>query len=416
VSALPIVVIGGGQAGFTLVDTLRTRGYDGPIMLVEATSELPYQRPPLSKAYLAGTAGDEDLPFRPASYYAQHDIDLRLGQRLIGIDERRGVAELSTGETVAYRDLVLATGSAPRLWPGSGAPLVLQRREHAVTLRESLADADSVLIIGAGFIGLEVASYTAGRGMPTTVLEAADRVLPRSASATVSAWLTATHRQRGVDLRCGVTVSELIVDGGRTRGARLDSGEEIRADVVLLAIGSMPAPGPYSASGVAVDEYLRARSPRVYAVGDVAVFPRGGERIRLESVQNATDQARCVASTLMGTPEKYTAVPWFWTEQVGTRLRIAGLIAGADQEVVRGDIDSGRFSVFSFRNGRLLGAESVNAAADHMAVRSLLACGGELTADEAADASFDLKARAASARASARASDQTNMQRARSVG
>lgn len=397
-TARPVLVVGAGQAGFTVVDTLRARGYQEPIVLVDAHEDLPYQRPPLSKAFLTGKLPADALPFRPASYYADRDIDLRLGKRLSAIDCRCRVAELSSGESVAYRDLVLATGSTPRRWPGPGEPFMLHRRQDAERLRDALTDAESVVIIGGGFIGLEVASYTAELGIPTTVVEQADRVLARSTSALVAEWLTRAHRERGVEFRCGATVSELLVDNGRSRGVRLATGELVWADAVLVAIGSDPAPGPYGRSGIWVDECLRARQPHVYAAGDLAVFPRAGERIRLESVQNATDQARCVASGVLGKPEPYRAAPWFWTEQAGVRLRIAGLIAGADREVVRGDPASGKFSVFSFQGQSLLGAESVNATADHMAVRSLLASGRGLTPDQAADLSFDLKAGVGSAR------------------
>jgi 3-phenylpropionate/trans-cinnamate dioxygenase ferredoxin reductase subunit len=388
----PVVIVGAGHAGFTVADTLRARGYDDPVVLVDAAPDIPYQRPPLSKAYLSGQLTDADLAFRPEAYFAERDIELVLGDRVDAVEHSDHRVMLSSGRSLRYGRLVLATGSQPRRWPEPCPEGVhyLHRRADSSALGEALANARSLVVIGAGFIGLEVASHASALGLDTTVVDVADRVLARSVSPPVSRYMLDVHRAAGTTVRLGETVTGLVVEDGRVRGVRLEPDEALPADVVVIGIGSEAA-GPWGTGGIQVDAGLRSTFPDVYAAGDVAVFPRGGRQIRLESVQNATDHARCVVSTLLGGSAEYDALPWFWTEQLGNRVQIAGLAGDADTHVVRGDMDGGRFTVLSYRGGELVGVESVNATADHLAARTLLARRAGLSPRAAADPSIDLR-------------------------
>ena len=404
----PVLIVGGGQGGVSTAESLRDRGYDGPIRMLDAGSEVPYRRPPLSKAYLTGQADAAGLRFRPESFYAELGIDLLLGTAMAGIDHSARQLLLADGSRLDYDHLVLATGSAPRPWPGPGAGLegVLQLAtlEDADRMRAALAGAGSLTIIGGGFIGLEAASTAIKAGLSVTVLEAADRVMARALTPFSSEHLVQRHRELGVDLRTGVLVEQLLGDGRAVTGVRLVSGETIPSDLVLVSVGSAANVAGLSAElvdeqlrAIRVDELLLTADSNVSAIGDAAAFLRGGARIRLESVQNATDQARAVAARLTGDPAPYAAVPWFWTEQAGVKVQMAGLTAAADSFVVRGDPAGDRFSVFAFDGQELRGAESFGRPGDHIAVRTLLGAEAELSPAQAADLDFDLAAHARSA-------------------
>uniref|UniRef100_A0AAU2JUU4 FAD-dependent oxidoreductase n=1 Tax=Streptomyces sp. NBC_00049 TaxID=2903617 RepID=A0AAU2JUU4_9ACTN len=400
-----VVVIGAGQAGFDTAAALRSRGYRGRITLVGDELPGPVNRPPLSKGYLKGAVTAEDIALRPASFYADQDIELLVGERAASIDRERRTVLLESGLRLPYGALVLATGCRPRTLPVPGASL-----DGVLSLR-GLADAEDlrmrltgpprgVVVVGAGFIGLEVAATARALGHDVTVVEAQPRALARALTREMSARLVAEHRAQGVRVLLNREVTALYGDeGNRVQVMELDGGEPIAANLVVVGVGVLPNTSLAAAAdllvgdGIVVDSQLRTEDPDIYALGDCARFPspHTGRYVRLESVQNASDQAKCVAAAICGLPAPYTAVPWFWSEQYGLRLQIAGLTTGYDETVTVGDPDAGKFSVFCFRDGRLAGVESVNRPADHGIARRLLAAGTDLTAEDVRRPGFDLK-------------------------
>ncbi|MFE7754923.1 NAD(P)/FAD-dependent oxidoreductase [Streptomyces sp. NPDC057418] len=404
-AAHSVVVAGAGQAGFDTACALRSRGFQGRITLVGDEPPGPCHRPPLSKGYLTGSVTADEVLLRPASFFAEQDIELITGDRVASVDRDRHTVLLDSGLRLPYGSLVLATGCRPRTLPVPGASLT-----GVLTLR-GLADAEDLrlrlagpprqlVVVGAGFIGLEVAATARGLGHDVTVVEAQPRALARALTPVMSDRLVAEHRAHGVRLLLGREVAALHGHGGgRVHVVELDGGERIAADLVVVGVGVLPNTAPALSAGllvgdgVVVDERLRTEDPDIYALGDCARFPsrQAGRHIRLESVQNASDQARCVAAAICGEPYAYTAVPWFWSEQYALRLQIAGLTAGHDTTVTVGDTEGGRFSVFCFRDGRLTGVESVNRPADHGIARRLLTAGTDLTPATVRQPGFDLK-------------------------
>lgn len=406
-SAAGTVIVGAGQAGFQAAASLREAGERDPILLLGEEAALPYQRPPLSKAYLAGKTDAAGLLLRPAAYLAEHRIAHRGGARVSAIDRRAQAVALADGTRHPYDRLVLATGARnrPLPVPGAGLPGVMQLRSlaDADALRGSLAATPRIVVIGAGFIGLEFAAVCAGKGLAVTVVEALDRVMARALSAEMSAWFRTAHESAGIAFRFGAGVQAIEAHEGRAGAVLLADGERLDADLVLVGIGVLPnqdlavEAGLAARDGIEVDVFLATADPAIAAIGDCARFPSrfarglpGGERVRLESVQNALDQGRCLAARFAGRPAAYDAVPWFWSDQGPHKLQIAGLAAPEDAAIRRGAGDA--FSVFRFRDGMLCAVESVNRPGDHMAARRLLANGRPLTPAQAEDASFDLKA------------------------
>jgi 3-phenylpropionate/trans-cinnamate dioxygenase ferredoxin reductase subunit len=397
-----VVVIGGGHAGVQVADALRAGGYAGALTLVGDDPALPYQRPPLSKEHLTtGTAAV--LPLRGERFFLDNGIDLRTGVRATAVVRDARTVLLDDGGTLRYSVLVLATGAANR-WPDvPGADLAgvhgLRTLAEAEVVRAKLDRARSVLVVGAGFIGLEFAAAARKRGLHVTVLEAADRPMVRALSPVMAEHVADVHRGMGTRLRLGEAVAAFTGRRGRVTGAVSTTGAEYRADLVLMGIGVVPrtelaadAALPV-ADGVIVDENLRTADPAVYAVGDCASHPgvHAGIRIRLESVQNATDQGRHVAAAILGDCGPYAALPWFWSHQGELKLQIAGVRLPGDEVVVCGDPGAGRFSVCGFRRGRLVAVESVNKPADHIAARRLLAAGQSPEPGQVADPAFSLK-------------------------
>ncbi len=395
-----IVVVGAGHAAIQLAASLRQGGYDGEITLIEAEAGLPYQRPPLSKAYLSGQMEEKALALRPESFYAAQRVRLIEADPVVGIDRAGQVVRLGSGARVPYGHLVLATGAANRALPVPGAELPgvagLRTLADTKALKAVLPDLRRVVVIGAGFIGLEFAAVAAERGISVTVIEAAPRPLMRGVSAVMSDHLAAVHRGWGTRLLTGTGVRAVVGDG-RAEGVETSEGEVIAADLVLVAIGVVPntrlalEAGLEVGNGIVVDGLLSTGDPLISAIGDCASFPMGGQMVRLESVQNASDQARSLADRLLGKPVPYARLPWFWSDQASLKLQIAGLSGGHDQAVLRGDPASGAFSVFCFRGERLLAVESLNRAAEHMMARRILAGEPRLTAGQAADPGFDLR-------------------------
>jgi len=403
-----VVVIGAGPAGVETAAALRSRGFDGRITLVGGEDALPYQRPPLSKGYLTGATTAADIELRPEAFFEAQRIELIRGDRAARIDRDGSRVVLGSGRPLPYGNLVLATGSRPRTLPLPGASLegVLSLRglPDAEALRRRLTGpALRMVVVGAGFIGLELAATAGGLGHDVTVVEAHSRALARALTPPMSARLTAEHRERGVRVLLRREVTGLCGDSsGRVRTVELAGGERVPADLVVIGVGALPNvdlavdADLTAGDGIVVDDLLRTSDPAISAIGDCARFPSPhlGRHIRLESVQNASDQARCVAAAICGDRTPYSAVPWFWSEQYGMRLQIAGLSTDHDRTVVAGDIDGLRFSVFCFRRGRLVCVESVNRPADHGIARRMLAGVPDLSPEDAAEPGFDLKARA----------------------
>ena len=397
-----IVILGAGQAGVQLADSLKREGCDRPIVMIGEETDPPYQRPPLSKTYLLGSFAEERLPLRAPDFYEGHGIDLRLGVKAEAIDRTEKTVRLSTGEDLAYGTLVIATGTRVRVppIPGVEGPKVFALRSLADSrkIRSALESARHAAVIGGGFIGLETASAIAKMGVKVTVVEMLDRLMRRAVGPRISSFFHELHAAHDVDIRYGVAVQSI----GEAGTITLDNGDTLDSDLVILGAGVVPncelavEAGLACNNGIDTDEYGRTADPDIYAIGDCAHHMNtfAGQRIRLESIQNAADQARALAKTLAGTPTAYTDVPWFWSDQYDAKLQMAGLSEGADDSVVRGDPASGSFSVFYFKDGKVIAADSVRAPADHMAMRRILAKDDPvLTPDEAADTGFDLKTR-----------------------
>ncbi len=404
----PVVIVGASHAGFQLAASLRQHGFEEPITLIGDEPVLPYQRPPLSKDYLDGKIGFDLLLMRPQTFYDEHRIDYLPGTRVSEIDRAARAVQLSSGQRLHYRHLVLATGARNRVPPLPGIELegVCYLRTLAETeeLRDRLATAERTVVIGAGFIGLEFAAVARAHGKDVRIVELTDRVMGRVVSVPTSLHFADAHRQTGVELIFGARAAGIAGHDGKVDGIQLEDGRRLPADLVLVSIGVIPneelaaAAGLAVANGVVVDNQLLTADPNISAIGDCAAFPcahADGAATRLEAVQNAADHARCVADRIVGQPHSYTALPWFWSEQGALRLQIAGLCTAHDQTVLRGHTESGEFSVFCYQAGSLLGVESINRPADHAVARRLLSAGRQVTPEQAADLSFDLRAAAA---------------------
>jgi 3-phenylpropionate/trans-cinnamate dioxygenase ferredoxin reductase subunit len=376
-----VVVIGAGHAGVEAAASLRAGGYSGPVTLVGAERHLPYRRPPLSKEVLGEGADPEDLALRPEAFFAERRIDLRPGPAL-EIDRAGRVVHIAGERSVNYDHVVLATGSTARRLDIAGRSLrgvaELRSLDDALALRALLVGAKRIVVLGGGFIGLEVASAARGRGLEVSVIEVADRLLGRVVTAPVSAAVAAHHRAGGVRLHFGERATELVGRAGHVVGVRTARGRVLPADLVVLGVGATAEDGLARRAalavdgGVLVDQRLVTSDPRISAIGDCAVMwdPATGTRQRLESVQNATDQGRYVAARLLGEHRPYRALPWFWSDQGSLRLQLVNVAAESDQLVLRGD--EGRFSVLCLRAGLLTAVESVNDPGTHLAARRLL--------------------------------------------
>ena len=409
-----VLVIGAGQAGCQVAASLREKGFAGRIRLIGDEPGLPYQRPPLSKAYLLGKSDRTALDLRSEGFFKQFSIEIAAEQRAVRIDRDRKQVFLANGEGLSYDHLVMATGSRNRTLPIPGADLdgVMQLRsaQDSDALRHRLPGLKQLVIVGAGFIGLEVAAVATALGVEVTVLEATSRPMSRTLSEPTSDFFRTAHQNSGVRFGFDETVTRINGAEGRATSVTTAKGDVFPADLVLVSVGVVAnaelaaAAGLKVDNGIVVDEQLLTLDPAISAIGDCAAYPlyfAGGARSRLESVQNAIDHGRCVADRLTGTPHSYRAVPWFWSDQGPLKLQIAGIPSPHQESVIRGDAAAGAFSVFCFRDGKLAGVESVNKPADHMVARRLLGGAAALTPAEAADLHFDLKARAAATRVAA---------------
>jgi 3-phenylpropionate/trans-cinnamate dioxygenase ferredoxin reductase subunit len=398
----PVVIVGAGHAGFQLAASLRQAGFKEPIYLINDEAHLPYQRPPLSKAYLKGTGGPDSLTFRPAKFYADQNIDL-IADHAVSIDRAARKLKLASGTSLDYGHLVLATGARNRLLdiPNANLPDVRYLRilDDSEDMRKRLASSKHVVVIGAGFIGLEFAATARIKGLEVDVLELASRVMARAVTAEVSEYFQRQHTAAGIRIHLGVQATAIEAENRKVSGVSLSDGCHIPADLVVVGVGVLPnvelagEAGLPVASGIIVNEHLLTADPDISAIGDCALFesPPFGGSLRLESVQNATDHARCVAARLVGDDKPYDGHPWFWSDQGDDKLQMVGLTTGYDRVVLRGDPAQKAFSAFCYRGDKLVGIESVNRAGDHMFGRRLLAAGGSITAEQAADQHFDLK-------------------------
>ena len=398
-----IAIIGAGQAGLQAAVSLRDLHYDGRVVLVGDEPHIPYQRPPLSKTYLLGEATDTQLALRPATFFAQHRIELITGKRAVAIDRTRRMVGLEDDSVIEYDHLILATGARNRPLPIRGADLqnvfFLRTLDEASALRERMATAKNAVVIGAGFIGLEFAASAKKQGLNVTVLDVADRPMARALSKTMSAVFAREHEKAGVRLLFNTQVMHLLGDGCVNAVETVD-GQFMLADLVVIGIGVIPNVDLAATcdlpidNGIVADEFLQTCDPHISAIGDVAAhsnpYAHGG-RVRLESVQNACDQARCVAMRIVGQPAAYDALPWFWSTQGHLKLQMTGLPSSGCEEALRGDPTALTRSVFLFREGKLVCVETLNRPADHMLARRLLSSGVALTPQQAADLTFDLK-------------------------
>jgi len=395
-----VVIVGAGQAGSELAVALRQNGFSDRILLVGAEPHLPYQRPPLSKAFLHGKVDQEALRIRALDAYANAGIEVELDTAAVGIDRRTRSVALADGRTLRYDKLALTTGGSPRpLRFGSGhvAGRTLHHLDDAIELRQELQSGGTLLIVGGGFIGLETAAAAAGMGIAVTLVEAQPRVLARTCPPAVSAFVEREHRRHGVDLRTGVSVRSVTRRDGALL-AELSDDTVVRADLILTGVGIAPNDTLAATAGLAVDDGVlvdamaRTEDPDIVAAGDCTRQWHGflGRSVRLESVQNATDQARTAARTLCGKPTERFTAPWFWSDQYDHKIQMAGLPQTGDTEVVRGDPSSNSFSVVYLRKGVITGLHAVNRPRDFTAARQLVTGRAAMTGDEAASEDLPL--------------------------
>jgi 3-phenylpropionate/trans-cinnamate dioxygenase ferredoxin reductase subunit len=402
-----VVIVGAGHGGTQLASSLREQGFTGSISLLGDEPGLPYQRPPLSKDFLVPGAEPAPLPIRGERFFTDQDIDHRPGCTVTAVDPQARTVTLAGGATLTYTDLVLATGARNRTVDAPGGRPAgvhhLRTLSDARDLHRRLASARRAVVVGGGFIGLEFAAAARAHGVAVTVLELAPRVLARALSEAMSHHLAEAHAAAGVDLRPGQGLAGFDQRDGHVTAVVGTDGRAHPADLVVVGVGVVPntelaaAAGLAVEDGVVVDEHLRTSDEHIWAIGDCASFPsvHTGTRTRLESVQNATDQAAALARTLVGAPTAYEDVPWFWSVQGRRRLQIAGIVGpagGPEHTVVRGDPATGKFSIFRFREQTLAAVESVDSPADHLAARRVLTHRLPLTPDRAGDPGFDLKA------------------------
>jgi 3-phenylpropionate/trans-cinnamate dioxygenase ferredoxin reductase component len=401
------VIVGAGHAGVQTAASLRDEGFDGTIRLIDAGTALPYQRPPLSKAFLKGETTKDSIVLRGEAFYREKMIDLVLGESVSSIDRHTKCIALQSGSSLTYDHLVLATGARARELPVRGASLAgvhsLRDLADAERIKTEVEKARHAVVIGAGFIGLEFAAVAAKLGVAVTVLETQPRVMMRAISVPMSEAFQAKHKALGVTLLLGTGVAALHGKAGRVTSVETTTGRHLAADMVVTGIGVLAedrlahAAGLALDNGILVDAHLATSDPAILAVGDNNNHPNPffGGRMRLESVQNAVDQAKCVARNLTGKIDVYRAIPWFWSDQADLKLQIAGISRGLTRHVLRADPESGAFSVYGFEGKRLAVVESVNKPADHMVARRLISDGMNPTPEQATDLSFDLKALAA---------------------
>jgi 3-phenylpropionate/trans-cinnamate dioxygenase ferredoxin reductase subunit len=395
-----LIIIGAGQAGAQAVQSLRSDGFGGPITLIGDEAYAPYQRPPLSKAYLLGSFARERLFLKPDTFYRESDCSLILNTRVRAIHRAEKTVELPDGQRLPYDKLLLTTGTRVRklTCPGADLPGVHYLRDIADVdgLQTIFHPGARIAIVGGGYIGLEVAAVAAKRGLAVTVFEAMDRLMARAVSPPVSDFFTAEHEKAGVILKLRTGV-EAIEGQDKVEGVRA-GGQTLPADIVLVGIGVVPndelalQSGLFCEDGIVVDRSGMTEDPSIFAAGDCTRhIGRDGNAIRLECVQNAIDQAKHCALAICGKPATYSEVPWFWSDQYDLKLQIAGLARSGDRIVLRGDPAARKFAVFHLRDGIVAAVEAVNAAPEYLAARKWIAAGARIAPEKLADLSVPLK-------------------------
>jgi 3-phenylpropionate/trans-cinnamate dioxygenase ferredoxin reductase subunit len=408
-----ILIIGGGQAGAQAIDTLRREGFAGRVTLVTDETQLPYQRPPLSKKYLSGDLAVDRLLFRHQSFYDEHGIDLKLGVRAVRLEPAARSVALSNGDKLDYDRLLLCLGalSRPLTCPGSELPGIhyLRGLADVGAIQQGLKSGARVVIIGGGYIGLEVAATARKMGCIVSVLEMADRVMNRVVASNVSEYFSHEHRTQGVKIICNSRVIRLegkgraervvCADGSSHQSAILKRGIGAKANLLIVGIGAIAnvqlagEAGLHCDNGIVVDQYCRTSDAAIYAAGDCTNHPslRFETRVRLESVDNAFEQAKAASLNMIDRPTPYDRVPWFWSDQFDSKLLIVGLSQGHDQQVTRGDPATRSFSVCYLKGGELVAVEAINNPKDYMAARKLIADRARPNVDKLADTLIALK-------------------------
>jgi 3-phenylpropionate/trans-cinnamate dioxygenase ferredoxin reductase subunit len=400
-----VVIVGAGHGGAQAAIALRQNGFAGSILVIGREPELPYERPPLSKEYLARDKTFDRIMIRPAAFWADKQVEMALGHEVVAVDPQARSLRTATGTTLSYGDLIWATGGDARRLSCAGHDLAgvhgVRTRADADRLMAELdAGASRAVVIGGGYIGLEAAAVLTKFGCHVTLLEALPRVLARVAGEALSTFYQDEHRAHGVDLRTQVAVDCLEGDGTKVTGVRLADGHVLPADLVIVGIGIIPQVGPLLAAGAAggngvdVDEFCRTSLPHIYAIGDCAAHANDfadGAVIRLESVQNANDQATAAAKAICGAPVPYKATPWFWSNQYDLRLQTVGLSTGHDLAVLRGDPGTRSFSVVYCKQGKVLALDCVNMVKDYVQGKKLVEARAQIAPERLADATVPLK-------------------------
>jgi 3-phenylpropionate/trans-cinnamate dioxygenase ferredoxin reductase component len=399
-----VIIVGAGHGGAQAALMLRNQGYAGSILMIGRENEPPYERPPLSKDYMAKEKTFERLYIRPPAFWGEKDVELKLGTSVTKVDAEAQTVSLSDGTLIEYGELIWATGGDPRRITCPGADLsgvhYVRDREQVDAIMAELESVETVAVIGGGYIGLEAAAVLTKLGKKVVLLEALPRVLARVAGEALSAFYEGEHRAHGVDLRTGVGVVAIEGEGGRVSGVILADGSHISAQMAIVGIGIIPAIEPLIAAGakagngVAVDVHCRTSLTHIWAIGDCAAHANrfaDGDVIRLESVQNANDQATIVAKAICGEWIEYHATPWFWSNQYDLRLQTVGLSTGHDQAVLRGDPATRKFSVAYLKQGRFIAIDCVNNVKDYAQGRKLVEVGIMVEADAIADSERPLK-------------------------
>jgi 3-phenylpropionate/trans-cinnamate dioxygenase ferredoxin reductase subunit len=398
-----IVIAGAGHAAGQAAVSLRQGGFSGRVVLIGDEPYLPYQRPPLSKKFLAGEVKIDRLLIRHDKFYSDHDIEVRLSTRIDEFDRNQQTVRLDTGKQLEYDRLIIATGSRARKIDMPGIDLdgvhYLRTIDDVVRIHEGFQPGNNLIIIGAGYIGLEVAAVAATRGLNVTVLEMADRVMMRVVAPEVSAFFEKVHREAGVDIRCGRDPNSALLGDSHVRTLRSADGEELPADIVVIGIGIVPttdiaaAAGLECDDGIVVDEFCRTSDPHILAIGDCTNHPNSllSRRLRLESVHNAQEQAKAAAAMLCGHPKPYAQIPWFWSDQYDLKLQIVGISGAHDQVVLRGNPDSRSFAAFYMRGDQLIAVDAINRPREFMLSKKLIAQGARLEPEILADSSIEFK-------------------------
>lgn len=391
---MKIVIIGAGHAGVQAAVSLREEGFEGEITLISEENDLPYQKPPLSKGYLQGKQLAEAIIFRSENYYSSNRINLKLGLKISQINPQNNLIQTIDNQTIEYSHLILATGASNRkLNIGDAEILYLRTLSDAQLIEQKLKTAAKIAIIGGGFIGLELAALAQEKGKKVSVIEAQSRLMERVLPAVISEVFQETHQQNGVEILLN-TVTESI----QGKNITTKCGKTLDADLILAGIGVIPEmslaveAGIKCENGILVNAFQQTSISNIYAIGDCAnhfnIFAQ--KNIRLESVQNAVDQAKVAVNHILGKSEPYNAVPWFWTFQYNLKLQMAGISTGFDRYIIRGDVNSRKFSVYYFKNEQLIAVDSLNKAAEHLNARKLLAARISPTNEQLIDTDFNL--------------------------